>query len=177
MRNLLIVVILSIAVIGCGTLQKTTTVSTSGKTMEINTSGIYTKPLVADLKVQEAKIETTVEGKSLLPENVPSLVSNLKKSAVSQAIQINKCDILIEPMYTVKIEGTNVSVTVSGRPATYVNFRNLTAADSSAVKLRNAADVNDATGIVENSSISKKGGVGKIFLVSLGLIIVLALVL
>ena len=93
MRNLLIVVILSIAVIGCGTLQKTTTVSTSGKTMEINTSGIYTKPLVADLKVQEAKIETTVEGKSLLPENVPSLVSNLKKSAVSQAIQINKCDI------------------------------------------------------------------------------------
>jgi hypothetical protein len=43
--------------------------------------------------------------------------------------------------------------------------------------LRNAAGVNDATGIVENSSISKKGGVGKIFFVSLGLIIVLALVL
>lgn len=163
--------------IGCGTVQKTSTVSTSGKTMEIITSGIYTKPLVADLKVQEAKIETTVEGKSLLPENVPSLVSNLKKSAVSQAIQINKCDILIEPIYTVTIEGTNVSVTVSGRPATYVNFRNLTVADSSAVKLKISDNVNDEIGTVENLNISKKGGVGKIFLICLGVVIILGLVL
>lgn len=82
-----------------------------------------TPPLIADLKVSSKKISyTLMPSKALLKTDVDNII----KSAVKEALSNNEnADVLIGMEYQLKYNdlGTLESVTVTGYPAKYTNFR------------------------------------------------------
>lgn len=79
---------------------------------------------VADLDVSpERVVYTMIPSKALNRAGE----ANCKRAAVQECLSKNgNADLLVEPMFVVSVNGKKVtSVTVSGRPAKYKNFRSL----------------------------------------------------
>lgn len=105
-------------------------------------STAHTLPTIADLKVSSAKIshQVTVKNQFSLKEissygDSPKMVY-LQKLAATQAAQKYDADVLIAPSYSITTSDDlkTVTVTVTGYPATYTNFRTATAEDMMMIK-------------------------------------------
>lgn len=109
---------LTLTVSSCTTIQQTSS-SAPVDTQVCNLT-------VADMKVSEEKAEKTVDW-AWNPLTTFSLAEQ-KKSATAELLKDVDADVLVEPQYIVNRRGVfrGGSVTVTGYPATYSNFRNMT---------------------------------------------------
>lgn len=121
-----IITVLSIVVVlaSCATRSTTNT----SKTLNIYGSGVIQKPVIVDLDVKQNKVTATVNGK------LGSNIEALKAEAVSVAVKNAQADVLVEPTYTIVSNRGTSTVTVSGFPATYKNFRDITLEDVPLIK-------------------------------------------
>jgi hypothetical protein len=146
----------ALVVASCSVTRQTKT-QKSAKYLEVNQPGVYSVPLVADLKVIEEKAAGKSSGRLTpgAPDNTP-VIEGIKVQAVADALKKSKADVLVEPNFTVEVDGLDVNVAVTGYPAVYKNFRNYTVADSMALKMRNLNKVEKATGANTNEVKQKK---------------------
>ena len=88
---------------------------------------------VADMNVQSQRVEHTSSWK-WSPFKRHS-VSKESEKATGELLKEQQADVLVEPQYTVQRRGLfrGGSVTVSGYPATYYNFRPMTQEDATAI--------------------------------------------
>lgn len=118
-----------LSVTSCSTLRK------SSSTAFPIESSVQQYPTVVDLEVKAGKINKQVEW-GFVPFNLgqPSL-ENRKQNLLADAIQEQEADILLEPqiVYT-KIPFGKRTLTVTGYPATFKNFRKATPEDLEALK-------------------------------------------
>lgn len=140
MKNLLAIATI-ILFASCNTLKSTTNTS---KTLSIYGSGVIQKPVIVELKVEGTKVTATTVGKA------GSSIEVLKSEAVSQAVKNAGCDVLVEPTYTI-VSQNNITVTVSGFPATYKNFRDIKPEDVPLIK----AGILQTARVAEPTMISK----------------------
>lgn len=103
------------------------------KSADVKTANIWGPkttqiPTLADLDVKEQKVKGYHVGKKGV------LMTNLKALAVTDALNKSNADVLVEPRYTLVSTGSEISIKVSGYPATYRNFRALEQKDTTIVK-------------------------------------------
>ncbi len=124
------ILIMSTLVLGltaCGTVRKT-----SPKSVDVETA-VVQYPTVADLNVQ-SKVEKRISWSwnPFKSENVSLAKSNLMADVLKEA----NADVLLEPQYTyTKVSFGQRTLTVTGFPATFKDFRKATAADLEALKI------------------------------------------
>ena len=101
------------------------------------TSTAHTMPTVAELRVSSAKIshQVTVANKYTLNDianfgESPKMVY-LQKLALTQAAQKYDADVIVAPSYSIitSDDMKSITVTITGYPASYVNFHTATAAE------------------------------------------------
>ena len=139
---ILLSVALSAFLTSC-TVLKTNT----AKTMDIYGSGVIQKPVVVDLDVKEAKVtgtSTETQGKA---------IDMIKQEAVADAIKKASADILVEPTFETITSNGKITVTVTGFPGTYKNFRIIK--DTNDVKLLKAGIIHKAE-VYEPTKVSPK---------------------
>lgn len=90
--------------------------------MPIHGPGVLQNPVMADLDVQEQKVNGTATGRKRHLDEVKHL-------AIADALKKANADVLIEPTFVTEIFGSKVTTTVTGYPSNYRNFRSVTAAD------------------------------------------------
>lgn len=115
-----LLLILSLIAISCTTMEQASTT----KVMDIYGVGVIQYPVVGEMDVDINKVTGTVES-----SNASVNINSLKVSAVNNAIKKSNADILIEPIFDIVKDGRQTTVTVTGFPATYTNFRPITLAD------------------------------------------------
>ena len=121
MKFLNYLMIFTLCFFGCSITKETVDV----KLAEMNPKVISTLT-IADLKVKEQRVSTTVSGQKKAQQNIDLFIKNKKIKALNQ-LQI-KCqaDALVETRYEVKLEkNNNINVKVSAYPAYYYNFRSI----------------------------------------------------
>lgn len=82
----------------------------------------------ADLNISDQKVRFTLD----IPQNNNVLIteSQYKENAIGELLEKNNADVLINPTYKCDYKnGRLVSITVSGYPATYRNFRSVSFED------------------------------------------------
>ena len=115
----------------CSSLQRTTSV----KTIDITNVGVIQKPVIVDLVVDQTKVRGTATG-----SNTSGGVTVVKSEAVKDALsKAGQADVLIEPDFTITTRNANITVEVTGFPATYKNFRTIEEQD--AVWLENSQNI------------------------------------
>jgi hypothetical protein len=97
--------------------------SSTTKSMGIYGAGIIQKPVLVDLDVKGTRVTGMANG--LTNKNLEMV----KQDAVADALKKADADILVEPKFETAIRNGHISVTVTGFPATYKNFRSITAED------------------------------------------------
>jgi hypothetical protein len=130
----------------CATVKKAET----AKNLEIYGPGVIQNPVIADLDVQQQKVRGTATGRT-------SATETLKNLALANAIRTANADLLVAPVYELETSRGRTSVTVSGFPATYTNFRSATPADSSLI---DAGYMHRANTAVANDVKARKGSAG-----------------
>lgn len=128
--------VFAIAVIMCAVSCSTPSfVSYSAKTEDLPYS-IKALPMTSQLNVSETKVSATVTvGKN----DVKKSKKMMEDWAVSEALKKIGGDILLEPRYEYDYKNNVlVSVTVSGYPATFSNFRPMTMEDAETINKLNA---------------------------------------
>jgi len=117
--------------------------SSTIKTIDIDLTGIVQKPVIVDLDVKENKVS------GVATENTEAVNINIvKQEAIADAVKKANADILVEPMFTTETVGSKITVTVTGFPANYKNFRPIKQED---IPLLNTGRVKKAS-IYEPSS-------------------------
>ena len=111
-----------LALSSCSTIQHTS------QTAGVDTN-VYNLT-VADMNVAKQKQTMTTEWK-WNPLSTVSLKAQ-KETATAELLKEANADVLVEPQYIVKRRGLfrGGSLTVTGYPATYSNFRNMTPEDA-----------------------------------------------
>lgn len=109
----------------CSSLKSTTN---TAKTLPIYGAGVIQKPVIVELDVKQIKVTATVTGKP------GSKLEILKAEAVSMAVKNAAADVLVEPSYTIVSSRGSSTVTVTGFPATYKNFRDIRIEDVPLIK-------------------------------------------
>lgn len=139
-----------------------------------NNGNFFIVPLTADLKVltntmQEYKLVETIELPPIqkkekeadylirLESYLNKVLLELKSRALYEFIDKTNSSLIVSPLYSTKTLSSKgntmrIELRVKGYPATYTNFRNITAADSTIVKLNNSIKQKDLDVI----SIDKK---------------------
>ena len=112
------VIIGSFALLSFASCAPIMTASTS-KTLDIYGAGVVQKPIIAEMDVKITKVTGTATGGS-------SAVEALKQEAVTNALKDAKADVLVEPQYDTQTKGMKATVTVTGFPATYTGFHQVT---------------------------------------------------
>lgn len=156
MKKLILLALVATVMVGCGATMpslnsapasKAKLITTSSE-MDIQTSGVYATPVVADLKVSPDKITFFYIPSAIVLEGG---YDNVLKTAISEALFSNdNADVLVGMETQVKYNtaGQVESITITGYPAKYVNFR---------------TDVNYKPSVVESapaasSTTTKAGG-------------------
>ena len=125
MKRIVTGLVIVITLASCSSTKSTTNTS---KTLNIYGSGVIQKPVIVDLEVKQTKVTATVNGK------LGSNIEVLKAEAVSAAVKNAQADVLVEPTYTIVSNRGTSTVTVSGFPATYKNFRDIKPEDIPLIK-------------------------------------------
>lgn len=146
----------------------TTTRTSTIKTMDINNTEITQKPTLVDLDVKE----TRVIGTAISQQG--QLLENVKELAISNALKQSNADILVDPKFETETKGGKTTVTVTGFPASYINFRPLKEEDAKFISIDNAQ--NDKTNVPEKEK-PHKSGAGMIVLSTILSICALALLI
>lgn len=117
--------ILVAAIIGA-LLSSCTTISNTAYT--VTPESMVINMTVADLDVKETPVTATVSWNW----NPFNKISSKKSAADMAALRASGADVLVEPMYEVNKRGLfrGGSVTVTGHPATFKNFRPMTEKDA-----------------------------------------------
>lgn len=106
----------------------------------------FITPSIADLKVSSEKIIETVSYDNTLTQadidNVDKLknsptIEYLKNYTVSKVVKKYNADVIVAPVFDIKTSDDyeKIEVTLTGYPATYVNFRTVNAADSITMRI------------------------------------------
>lgn len=146
----------------------TTTRTSTIKTMDINNTEITQKPTLVDLDVKE----TRVIGTAISQQG--ELLENVKELAISNALKQSNADVLVDPKFETETKGGKTTVTVTGFPASYINFRPLKEEDTKFISIDNAQ--NDKTNVPEKQK-PHKSGAGMIILGTILSICTLALLI
>lgn len=122
---------LTLATIALLALSSCSTISHTSEQLYVESKVVSVT--VADMNVQPQRVEHTTSWK-WNPFRVVS-VSGEKDKATGELLKELKADVLVEPQYIVKRRGIfrGGSVTVSGYPATYHNFRPMTEQDATTI--------------------------------------------
>lgn len=120
-KSLIISAAIAVVALSSCTTTKNSSYTTTPETMVVNMT-------VADIQVDEQPVTTTTTWKW----NPFRRVKDYKKNAEATALRMTGADVLVNPYYEVKTNGflRGGSVTVTGHPGTYVNYRNLTEKDA-----------------------------------------------
>lgn len=152
-RNHIIIALAAMALTSCSTVSHTASV----QPVETQISSMT----VADLTVDTTKVTKTV-GWSWTPLRSVSM-SETKTNAAGELLMEADADVLVEPQYVVKRRGAfrGGSVTVSGYPARYHNFRPMTREDAEMIAIANGTYTPGVPVIVDSnaaySPLRKKG--------------------
>lgn len=151
--NLSIIVLLS----ACGVVKKTVT----SDTLEIKKNDVITKPQLAEISIENRKIEGffKVRKKDYYP-NPKESCTNL---ALNDAIVKGKCDFVVQPMYEIEEDNTYISVKVSGFAGFYKKFRDIVESDTAAFKTYEKINQSTNVNIAKPKNVTKieknkKGG-------------------
>jgi len=112
----------------------------TAKIKYISSSSIYHRPIIADLDIKETKVT------GIAISHGGQSVETVSSSAVANALRDAKADVLIDPIFDYEITNKKTTVTVSGYPGTYKNFRALEQKD---VPLINLLDGESNSNIVQ----------------------------
>ena len=126
--------------------------------------GVLNVPTLADLEVSQTKIfeKLKVEVKAKLIANDPKLIENAVNAALSELLLKRNADVLIQPVLHVeRSDGkytTSLTITVSGYPAIYKNFRTMIREDAVLFKDINIHHIPNGVVVSEqnNETIKKK---------------------
>ena len=129
-----------------------TTRTMTAKRMDIYGSGVIQHPVVAQLDVKETKVTGTARSSQNMT------VRDVRNNAVANALKVANADILIEPVFETETKQGVTSVTVTGFPGTYTNFRPATIED---VPLLDMGILQKAT-VAESVEEEKKNRAGAI---------------
>lgn len=121
MKNLFYTGLLGISIftISCGGSKQNKVVSSPH--IIIDEPLIIATPLIADLDIDEKKVEGTAT-MGFTP-GMPAPTEECKQSAIGKALIASSSDVLIEPFYIIESTDNSVTVKVQGFPAKYKNFR------------------------------------------------------
>lgn len=116
-------------------LSSCSTITHTASTADVDTQ-VYNLT-VADMDVSTKKVSTTVDWK-WTPLSTVSIETQ-KENATAELLKETESDVVVEPQYTVKRRGMfrGGSVTVTGYPAKYRNFRSMTQSDAEKVSMLN----------------------------------------
>ncbi len=109
--------------------------SNSARTMEITKTGVIQNTVIVDLDIKQEKVTGVATGKV-------TATASIKIDAVANALRPTNADILVEPSYNTVTSGSNITITVTGFPAYYKNFRPLTKKDIPLLKAGRAKSLN-----------------------------------
>lgn len=117
---------------------------------------VYAKPLVADLKVGETRINDTFDFTNSEIEALGNDIPNLRARAMFMANQKHNCDMLVSASFDIvsKSDGTGYEVTVMGYPATYINWRSAQTSDEEWIR---TAKMNQTAGGEQTQAIRQTG--------------------
>ncbi len=123
---------------------------------------VMAKPIVADVKVEIRKIEgmARVNNKDFGGDMLRA-ESTAKNLAIMDAVKKGDADVIVQPMYTMTRDMTNTTVSVIGFAGKYKAFRQYTAADELAFKLRVKMDRTSLITIIDQPTevgVTKGGG-------------------
>ena len=120
MKQTFFLAITLVSMAACTTVKRSRTV----KTTNIYGPGIIHLPVVADMDVEEKKINGQSEGRT------GKSIEVLKLDAIADALKQSNADVLVEPIFETEIDGTKIRVKVTGYPARYSNFRKMVPTDT-----------------------------------------------
>lgn len=118
-KNILLIIIVATTFLTSCAVYK----SKTSKTIDIYGAGVINKPVLVDLDVKEKKATGIANAKKRLPLEI------IKQNAIANALKNENADVLVEPIFETEIYRRNITVTVTGWPATYKNFRSIQAED------------------------------------------------
>ena len=110
--------------------------SHTAKSMEIYGPGVMHLPVVADLSVRKVKVSFSVNDK-----NTSMNTRQLREAAIAGALQEHKADVLVEPSFSLERHRGVSTITVSGWPADYTQFRTM---DTTDIRLMEAGTLHRA---------------------------------
>lgn len=96
---------------------------------------VYAMPTMADLVVASEKItygeRINKNITTLTDAEVEALAAREKETVIANALKANNADVLVAPNVSIETDASkNLVIVVTGYPAVYKNFRNVTAADT-----------------------------------------------
>jgi hypothetical protein len=122
--NTAIGILIAIALVGCATVTTDTRFAfEEAKVAFMKDAGVFHIPVIAELDVSQAKITGTASGSN-------ESLQILRVRAVNNALSTNNADVLLEPRFSFESSFRGTTVTVTGFPANYKNFRSITESDT-----------------------------------------------
>lgn len=125
MRKIIYLIVIFAFMTSC-IMKKTETATT--KTLDINGAGVILKPTIVDLDVNGAKVSGRAVAK--FGENI----EDVKILLVAEVLRKANADVLVEPRYAFETVNNETTISVSGYPATYKNFRPIKEEDLKLIK-------------------------------------------
>jgi hypothetical protein len=138
----LFIPILTLGLLGCAATSKVKTTDVD----YIRKTGVISHPILAEVEIKKTKIE----GIYVMRTTDFSINREYGKNmAIADAIQKNNADYLVHPMFDITHKGTKSEIKVHGYPGIYTNFRNITEADTTILKMGFAIPIQVETGLGE----------------------------
>lgn len=111
--------------------------------------GVYVKPLVADLKINDAvgKISDSWDFTNSEINALQGDIANVRTRALFKSTQKHGADVIVAASFDIKSkdDGSGYTVVVMGYPANYVNWRTSSAEDNLWIPLLNAQGTSEQT--------------------------------
>lgn len=143
-RGLLFAMLISTFLASCAVIEKT------AKTMDIYGAGVIQNPVLVDLDVKETKVSGSATG------GIGTALENIKQYAVTDALNKANADILVQPKFEIETSEGQSTVTVTGFPATYKNFRSMKPEDAPLLQ----SGLSQKTAVYEPSKEPQKKATG-----------------
>ncbi|MBR5327287.1 MAG: hypothetical protein IKV31_01995 [Paludibacteraceae bacterium] len=130
-------------VCSCSTPKATSYSYSEYKTISPTQSVMYTIPLLADLDVAKERItygeRINQNISTLTTAEVEALALREKETVIANALRANNADVLVAPNVSIETDANkNLVIVVTGYPAVYKNFRNITKEDEWVIDKVNA---------------------------------------
>jgi hypothetical protein len=149
-KTALFLAVLTTVFSACSTTQSIT----QAKAMNITNAGVIQTPMMVDLDISPKKVSGTIV------QSINEDQESGKSLAVAKALSTaDSSDVLVEPQFTIEKTSTQRTITVSGYPAKYNNFRKMESKDVPLVE--SALSKRVEVYKVEGSSSAAKKSKGK----------------